>query len=170
MLRRLELTGVFVLLTVGCAGSAGSSNGAPSGAPQSEGVASEQRGDAAKTICEAERRRGQRCGRDKDPSACTARCGTLPVRNPPVWSASWASEVAACIDDMECGHDREERCVFSTKRHTAIGDACLASASESARQQARCEVLQGLTPFAEKRMRDCLQGGGSSCEPEYDWK
>ena len=161
----MKLAAMVVLSLIGCAGSRGSGSGGSSG-----NAADETRGDAAKTICEAECHRGKRCHTENDSAACLARCGTLPVRNPAVWSASWASEVAACIEAVECAHDREEGCVFESKRHTATGDACLSSAS-GIKQQRRCAVLQGLTPVAEKQLRACLEAGGASeCMPPYDWK
>ena len=83
---------------------------------------------------------------------------------------AWAGEVARCNEDAQCGHDREEACVFASKRRTKTGDACLAAAG-SAKQRTRCAALQGHTPFAEERMRKCLEaGGGSDCSPAYDWK
>jgi len=146
---------------VACAGPGGAGGGDSTARPP-------ERGDAANTICRAECHRNQRCG-DPGSAECLARCATLPVRDPAVWSGAWATEVASCIEAADCGHDREERCVFATTRRTEAAAACL-RAAVGGKQQARCVVLQGLTPFGEQQVRACQAAGGDPCAPPYDWK
>ena len=152
-----------LVVATGCAASKKGGAGAPG--------ADESRGDAARIICEAECRRDERCHPDAPAAECFARCPTLPVRQPPVWSAGWASEVAHCIDLAACAHDAEEGCVLASARHTALGDTCQAQA-ETPKAQRRCGVLQGLTPAAEQQVQGCLRAGQTidACTPEYDWK
>jgi hypothetical protein len=122
-------------------------------------------GDAARIICIAECQRFQRCGHDQP--TCMPRCARLTVRNPAVWSADWARDVASCIATTECEHDSEERCVFATTRHTEAADVCFASGDRAK----LCPVLNGLTPDSTEHVRACyLAGGGERCVPRLDWK
>jgi hypothetical protein len=116
-------------------------------------------GDAARIICEGECKHDARCG---NPPDC-ARCATLPVRTPPVWSSSWAREVAACIERAPCTHDAEESCIY-TSRRTKAAVAC-ADAHDG-----MCAVLEGLTPEADARITACYQRHEDNCRPEFDWK
>ena len=117
-------------------------------------------GDAARIICEAECHREVRCGHDYE----CQRCEKLPVRNPPVWSAGWAREVAACMDKSSCAHDADEACVV-TARRTKAAEAC------AAKHDRMCVVLDGLTPRADAEVTACYErGDGGSCRPPFDWK
>jgi len=121
-------------------------------------------GDAAKIVCEAMCRRELRCDQRDD----CARCASLPVRNPPVWSVGWAREVAACMDRSTCAHDADESCAF-TSRRTRAAEACAAFHGD------KCVVLEGLTPDADARVTACYQqtnpfGADDPCRPDFDWK
>jgi hypothetical protein len=164
----MKLREARVLLGLGCAVgcAAAGPRGGGGGAPQVD----ESRGDAAKILCEAQCRREHRCDGDpEDP--CLARCKTLPVRQPPVWSAGWATEVATCIDGSSCEHDADEVCVMSTHHHSGIGDACRKQAASLA-DQPKCAVLQGLTPEGDAQVNACTSAGKAleECTPPYDWK
>jgi hypothetical protein len=128
------------------------------GASQHGGA--DDRGDAARILCEAECHHDARCG---NPPDC-GRCATLPVRTPPVWSAGWAREVGACMEAAACSHDADEACVFATSRRTRAAVACVDA------HDRLCPVLQGLTPAADARVTACYQAGRDDCMPPMDWK
>ena len=119
----------------------------------------DETGDGAQILCTAECKRELRCGGSDD----CARCATLPVRTPAVWSAGWGREVGACIDRASCAHDSDEACVF-TSRRTRAAVLC-ADAHDKL-----CAVLEGLTPDADARVSACYEQHGDRCMPPFDWK
>lgn len=172
-------------------GIAACGGGSAAGGGQSQNAssppASQSGGEplAGRILCEAECRRNQRCasfqasrgGTSEDPRACFARCPTLPVRNPPVWSVPFVAGGVRCFDTSGCGTDEDEICFLqfvNSMPPTQSSDLCMRSiTSGSWGNDARwCSLLAGLTPGADAATASCLQRGASTrdCEPPLDWK
>jgi len=159
----------FLLLATSSSSSCAGAGG--KGGAQSTSDDDDRRGDAARILCEAECRRDGRCHVGDPSTACFARCQSLPVRDPPVWSAAWATEVAGCIDASACDHDADEQCVFAVHHRSRSAEDCTAKGPAYARAS-DCVVLQGLAHGADDRVRACIASGASfdRCAPDYDWK
>jgi len=171
---RPPLFAVVSLLAAGCAGGNSASGGPTSTSTTSTATSDPSKpkpsaGDAARVICEAECRRKDRC--KKSEPDCLSRCGTLPIREPPVWHTDWARQIGACIESAECSHDDEEKCTSATDHKTQSSATCAASAT-SEKSMRFCEVLNGLTENADKEVDACLKGGTpfKKCAPPFDWK
>ena len=161
-----------LVLASGCAGGNSASGGpttstttvtsTPTGSKPSAG-------DAARVICEAECRRHDRC--KKPEPDCLTRCGTLPIREPPVWHTDWARQIGVCIESADCDHDSEEKCTSASDRKTHSSATCAASAT-SEKSIRVCQVLNGLTDGADAEVDACLKGGTpfKKCAPPFDWK
>ena len=168
---KAETRRVFVGAIVACASACVGSGAGRKGSGSSAPAVDEERGDAARIVCEAECRRDARCNVGEPSAQCFARCPTLPVRKPPVWSAAWATELAACIDAASCDHDADEACVFAPKHRSQSGEACMARVPAYARAS-DCVVLQGIAPASDDAVRACIEAGHpfDRCAPDYDWK
>jgi hypothetical protein len=170
---------VSVAFVIGVAACGGADATGPGGTPVAA-VQASSGGDAARIICEAECRRSARCLGADDSAACFTRCPTLPVRNPPVWQADWASAFARCADQPTCGRDEDERCLFMFMIQQPPNEAVQACLSSNPPDQRdvrtkggrRCLILSGLTPGASAQAAACLRSGaeGKSCVPPFDWK
>ena len=172
-----RLCHAVVLVAVAACGPSG-----PGPASTSKQPSSSPSGDplAARSICEAECRRAQRCGHGIDPQSCHGRCATLPVRMPPAWRSDFTAMVVGCMDRSTCATDDDERCILlnlAAAPMVASERACLDLLQPSQRtvfdrRGRTCFLYSGLTLSAERWFAGCIaaQRSPEACEPPLDWK